>query len=305
MMNECESARRVLFLDTDFDSFGDYFRRRRSESNVSSCKLYSNCPLFVKKVMLFLGKHVSPMFQYWIYGDWKNHIREYDLVILPSRLSVKFAVSLIKRNNVKQIVYYWNLITDREIQPDYLNKNGVLCCTFDEGDSERYNIPFVGTYFFNQKALENRNEKPVIFYVGIARPGRIEIIKQLETHLKDICVFNSHVVEIGSTKGRLSYEETIDQIQKADIILDLTREEQRGLTLRPLEALFFEKKLITNNRFIKNYDFYRPENIFILDENNWDELPDFLAGNYSPVEDEIKSKYTFDSWLKKVIDYVQ
>lgn len=296
---------RILFLDTDIDSFGEYFRVNREKAGIKSQKLYKETGILKRKVILFLGHYISDRFCSFIYGDWIHHIEDYDLIILPSRLSAKYAIQLIKHTHTRTMVYYWNLVTDKEINPEYLKLESIPCCTFDEGDALKYSIPFVGTYFFNQTPKLNTHNGKLLFYVGIARPGRQEIIQKIQEVIGNSCEYDIHIVNIGSMVGRLSYQETVDRIQRADIILDLTREEQRGLTLRPLEALFFEKKLITNNRFIKNYDFYRPENIFILDENNWDELPDFLAGNYSPVEDEIKSKYTFDSWLKKVIDYVQ
>ncbi|MBA2042253.1 LPS core biosynthesis protein RfaS, partial [Escherichia coli] len=46
---------------------------------------------------------------------------------------------------------------------------------------------------------------------------------------------------------QISYEENIRRTLNANIIVDITKENQSGWTLRILEALFFNKKLITNN----------------------------------------------------------
>ena len=45
-------------------------------------------------------------------------------------------------------------------------------------------------------------------------------------------------------------------------IIEIEDIDQNGLTLRSLESIFFGKKLITDNRDIVNYDFYKKENIY-------------------------------------------
>jgi hypothetical protein len=42
------------------------------------------------------------------------------------------------------------------------------------------------------------------------------------------------------------------------------------------EALKYEKKIITDNPHVKNYDFYRKENIFIIGEDSENELKNFI-----------------------------
>ena len=73
-------------------------------------------------------------------------------------------------------------------------------------------------------------------------------------------------------------------LSQSNCILDYNQEGQVGLTLRPMEALFLEKKLITNNKDIKNYDFYNPSNIFILGENNIEDIKEFINKPYEKVE---------------------
>lgn len=70
-----------------------------------------------------------------------------------------------------------------------------------------------------------------------------------------------------------------------------------GLTLRPMEALFFGRKLITTNKDIKNYDFYCPENIFILDEQPDEDIRAFLNAPMKKIPFDIVSGYTAERWL--------
>lgn len=66
-----------------------------------------------------------------------------------------------------------------------------------------------------------------------------------------------------------------------------------------MEAMFYNKKLITNNIHIKEYDFYIPRNIFILQERNISELKDFLDLPIIEIAQEIKNKYRFSGgWMK-------
>ena len=64
---------------------------------------------------------------------------------------------------------------------------------------------------------------------------------------------------------------------------------QGGLTIRTLEALFYNKKLITNNESITEYDFYNADNIFIYKEQdcNIDALKSFLKKNNVIIEQNI------------------
>jgi hypothetical protein len=76
--------------------------------------------------------------------------------------------------------------------------------------------------------------------------------------------------------------------------------EHRGLTFRIFEAMGLEKKIITNNSDIANYDFYDPNNILIIDEKNINIPLSFLTSKYNPIPKNIYNKYTLDAWTKKV-----
>ena len=67
--------------------------------------------------------------------------------------------------------------------------------------------------------------------------------------------------------------------------------------------MFYNKKLITNNIYIKEYDFYNPHNIFILQERNISELKEFLELPTIEINQKIKNKYRFSGggWLKEFL----
>ena len=61
--------------------------------------------------------------------------------------------------------------------------------------------------------------------------------------------------------------------------------------------MFYNKKIITNCSRIKEYDFYKAENVFLLGEDDMDRLPEFVAGKFIPVENYIIEKYKLKKWI--------
>lgn len=90
-------------------------------------------------------------------------------------------------------------------------------------------------------------------------------------------------------------------VKSSKALLDLKLKEHNGLSFRFFEALKYEKKLITDNPDVKNYDFYRQENIFIIGEDSEENLNNFIENPYQEIPAEIKNKYSFESWFKTLI----
>ena len=97
----------------------------------------------------------------------------------------------------------------------------------------------------------------------------------------------------------LKYSQVLQLINKSRAILDITKNNQSGLTLRPLEALFLDKKLVTNNKDIIYHKIYKlnSANIYILGKEK-KSLKEFI---YSPLNKRntayLKKYYSFDTWL--------
>jgi hypothetical protein len=67
--------------------------------------------------------------------------------------------------------------------------------------------------------------------------------------------------------------------------------------------LYYQKKLITNNKTVCQYDFYHPDNILIWHKEDLPQkIQDFLAKPYKPVDNKIVKKYGFGNWIKNILD---
>ena len=99
----------------------------------------------------------------------------------------------------------------------------------------------------------------------------------------------------------INYVETLRLTLENQVIVDFLTNVHIGLSFRVFEAIGFERKLVTNNIDVKNYDFYHPNNIYILGDENRS-LHDFINEPYFKLKDEILNQYNFDIWIKKLLE---
>lgn len=102
------------------------------------------------------------------------------------------------------------------------------------------------------------------------------------------------------SKKRISFSEIASKIGNTEIMVDIVRKDQTGLSFRVFESLAYQKKLITTNSSIKNYNFYNPNNILIIDEDNPIIPKSFLETKYKPLASEIYNQYTLETWTDNV-----
>lgn len=104
------------------------------------------------------------------------------------------------------------------------------------------------------------------------------------------------------SKNRISLSEIASKIESTEIMVDIVRKDQKGLSFRVFESLAYQKKLITTNSSIKNYDFYNPNNILIIDEDNPIILNSFLEAKYDPIPSEVYNQYTIETWVNNIFE---
>jgi len=101
---------------------------------------------------------------------------------------------------------------------------------------------------------------------------------------------------------QLKNEDIIEIIKKSNTVFDIPHEAQSGLTMRTIETLGARKKLITTNKQIKKYDFYDENNIMILNDDNFEEVINFLKQEYRDIPEHIYKQYNLSSWVRNIIE---
>ena len=120
----------------------------------------------------------------------------------------------------------------------------------------------------------------------------IENLKDLRTIRKHLRTRNVFV----STWNRAMDH---SQSHRARCLLEWTQAKQTGLTIRSLEALFFDKKLITNNPWVKQQAFYHPARAFILGQEDLEQITDFLAAPMLPIANDEPTRHDFAHWVRQ------
>lgn len=99
----------------------------------------------------------------------------------------------------------------------------------------------------------------------------------------------------------LLLNESVTYYDDCKAVIDVPLEGQNGLTIRTFEVLKQQKKLITVNKMIKEYEFYTPNNIFIVDDKHTRVPKEFFETpfdtNYS-----ISENYSIESFVKKLFE---
>ncbi len=253
------------------------------------------------------------------YGEWKYHIKEYDTIILIDEVrgGDVFEYILEQNPDCNLCVFY-----DSPIRPGTAKEPAryrdlpVRFYTCDRKIAARYGITFTPYFYifspYDYPCYKETHPSEVrrdIFFIGEEKGDRreriVEIVSVLDqaglTHELRLVPQNRHrsFLRRGhSGAGYMPYSEVQERIRTSRAVLELISDGQTGITQRPFEALFLHKKLITTSAEVRSYDFYRPENIFILNERPIGELAEFLQSPYLPVEPEIIRRYTLTGWLE-------
>lgn len=100
--------------------------------------------------------------------------------------------------------------------------------------------------------------------------------------------------------AKLTKEEIVNLYEASRCVLDAPQDDQSGLTIRTIECLGAGKKLITTNKNIKEYDFYREENILVIDGKiDWNSR--FFSDEYVELPEIIYEKYSIENWVKELL----
>ena len=296
----------ILILKSNKDDFEKYYIEHMQLPNVKTVPIYKyNSGLLWKIMVLWIEKLELPYSSIW-YGNWKKEIEKYDSVIIFDRNLNWNILRYIKRKKekCKVIAWYWNLINSKNRVPVKYRK---YCeeWTFDSEDARKYNIMLNTQFYFEQEYYEE-DKKDDCFFVG-ADKNRIDDIERLYD-LIDSLGYKSqfYVIKDKTSKNKksrlyinkhISYEQVVEYIHKCECIVEINRGSQVGLTVRTLEAVFNNKKLITNNKCICKEPFYNRNNILIIDSNTTKEtIGSFMKCEFVPYGDKIK-EYDFGAWL--------
>lgn len=236
------------------------------------------------------------------------------MFIRPDNISRKSHEQL-KKQTTKYISYIYDSCVRFPI--DHL-LNGIFdkIYSFDLEDTKKYNFNFITNYIYlEKKEIQSTVAENSTVFIVLSIDERLPILNNLANYFSTNNIKYKFVL-VGKKKPKnlnpniiysnktLLPSELIDDLKNCNIVLDLIRIGHNGLSFRIFEALALQKKIITTNKSIKEYDFYNPNNISIIDGNNIHIDPDFFRTAYEPLSETIYNKYTIKNWVDIVFKLI-
>ena len=299
-------------MDVLFFSDLNFWGKRVQDEGVTVIPLFKKIPSLLKPFrILHLDNHL-PFKKVW-YNDWESKLKKFDLIILTAgNFTVDVASyieSLNLKKNIRLIFWYWDPVRIK-YSPDKISCKWEKW-SFDKNDCKKFGLKYNSTYFFNSIKLPNERLLYDVFFIGQDK-GRLQELLHLKDILENFALkIYFHIIadekffyDRKIFRERISYSEVLRNIKESKAILEFVQEKQSGLTLRSMEALFFNKKLITTNNSIKDYDLYCKENIFILGHDDINSIQHFLNSPCKTLDKSLISKYDFNQWLQRIIDNI-
>ena len=198
--------------------------------------------------------------------------------------------------------------------------------SFDKQDCDQFGLTF-RPLFFDEEYERIAKEQPALiydlFFVGTVHSDRYQILKrvkqQFENNHLNVFYFlyipsklmyyqrklfsnelnGSQITEF-SFEGMPS-EQLTAKLKQSKAVVDIQHPKQTGLTMRTIEMLGANKKMITTNADIENYDLYHPDNICIVDRENVVVPTEFMISPYVPVDEKVKERYSISYFVQDVL----
>jgi len=241
----------------------------------------------------------------------KNNNETQDLILtIKADFIAPEAILEFKKYTKKSIAFFNDSISRcPKIKRTITNFDEVY--SFEKDDCEKYGLKFLTNWIYPIQKNDTKNNAYQVFNIS-SKDRRFSLISKIASILKEKNI-NYKIIIFGkknkNSKSNVEYisnqiplNEVNDYLHNSQVLLDINRIGQKGLTFRVFESLGLEKKLITTNGDIKNYDFYNPNNILIIDEKKTNIPFDFFTKKYNPVSEDILKKYTIETWILQIIN---
>jgi len=332
MMNHILKDKNILLISVKFFNY-EVLIKNELENYGAKVILLDERPsnTFLSKAIIRFKKEIL---QVKINNYYKTIIKDLDGVKLDYFLLIKgeavpsFFIGYLTKANPNIVLIYYTFDSFKN------NPNGLNILpyfhrkfTFDSVDAKKFGMSFRPLFFAKEyesvDSIESNFEFDVSF-VGTAHSDRYKISEftkswcenndllmfafyfspskllfRLNKLIKDdFKAFDSNKISFES----LSHKDIVELYKKSRAILDINHPGQNGLTMRTMEVLGSNRKLITTNPNIKNYPFYHENNIWIIDRNNIKYSKEFFDLPNVKIEDEIYYSMSLAGWIEEVFN---
>jgi hypothetical protein len=255
--------------------------------------------------------------------------KEFDIILMlnPEALPISFIQMCKSRwGSALYVTFLWDSVTNRPRSIEY----APFCdrtFIFDRDDAKSNNFNFKSLFYLDVYSSVRQNPQPIDYdlcFIATLHSDRYAIAKEVKNWcdrqgLRSFFYFfmqNRVLYYFNKVQGKgvtaplsevsfttMSTAEIVQIVASSKVVLDIQHPKQNGLTMRTIESIGSGKKLITTNSKIKDYDFYNPENITVIDRSNPTEVLDlnFFLNDPFAVPEEILESYSIGGWLTDIL----
>jgi len=237
--------------------------------------------------------------------------QDYILIINPDDFSQE-VVDLLRTKTTKYVAHNYDCLARHTLPKNYAELFDKIF-SFDIQDVKDYHyLNLLNNYIYVEENPDT-NPKNKMFMILSKSLEREKVLNKIANildkkniHNYEFIVAYPDVTDVNKNIKLINYtislEELAEKVKNAEILIDLVRPNQSGLSFRFFEAMAFHKKIITNNKNVKLFGFYNPNNILVIDNDITDIDNDFLNNTYQPVPENIYKKYTIETWVNTILD---
>lgn len=159
---------------------------------------------------------------------------------------------------------------------EYVQKNYDLIISYDKQDCKKYGWIEHHSTYGKVKDDTRTQSRSRLFFVGKDK-GRLSELLQIakviiesdyecDINISGVKEENKIQTDGVSYIQRMPYKETVSRIKEANCLLEIVQDGQTGSTLRALEAVVYDKLLISNNPKLLEEPFYDEQYMLVFSE---------------------------------------
>lgn len=323
------SKKKVLFIGIGFYDYEDSIISEFNKLNYDVdyfCEVPKNTIKLRYYLKLKKEKKITEINKFHNLKIIQESGSNYDLVFIIKCENITLdTLNFLRKKNPKAnfVLYLWDSIQRiKNVESKFIAFDKVY--SFDRLDCLNNSKLFFNPLFYREEYRKNNKKDEYIYdvyHLGWYHSDRLHIIKNFAIYCNNnnlkykfllFTGFLNFLIQfIIGGELRTSFKYLIFKplssltnrrnILCSKVVLDIAHPDQSGLTMRTIELIGMQKKIITTNKDIINYDFYHPDNILIMDRESTFIDRNFIDSDYVPLSFDLINRYSINQWLKRML----
>lgn len=280
---------------------------------------------FPVKLLMF---YTSGLREWYTFRYYQNKLKDCpeeidEVLVIKGQWLTEKVIGLLKERfrNARFTIYQWDSVATF---PDQCRLAAFFerVFTFDPVDADHYNWKY-RPLFFNPAMVRREESRYDMSFLCSMHTKRLQILSQAAEiaarlnkriysyiyvpplqYIRNLLTRNP--LYNGNRKAMhfmpLSKKDTMTVYHQTACLIDYTFPDQKGLSMRTIEALGHRCKLATNNKEVLKTDFYDPDNILIYEPEHMEIPENWLQTPYKNVADGIYERYTIKGFIRELLE---